>query len=133
MSFAIPEGVLQTTRNLMEQYRFDTEGSVAERTLVPDDSGGYTYTDTASITFPMGIATGLKGQQQLEQRLLDRIGNKPYFIIVTAIDVDIQLEDVIVETGTNRRFRVLAIENKGITLQMVQRVNCIEEFTNNDD
>lgn len=129
----VPTDVLNAVRTKTEEYRLNTQGFIKTQTRVKDASGGYTYTSGASTTFDMGIATGLKGQQQLEQRLSDRIGNKPFFVIIAPIDIDIQLEHVIEEVGTGRLFRVLAIENKGITLELLQRISVIEVFENVDD
>lgn len=111
---------------LTESYRLDKTGSVRSITRVDDASGGYTETLGATTTFPMGLATGIKGQQALQQRLVDRIGNKPYFIIVCPVEVDIQLEQVITEVETGRTFNVLGIENEGISLQLLQRLAVIE-------
>ncbi len=129
----VPTDVLNAVRTKTQEYRLNTTGFVKTKTRVKDASGGYTYTDGASTNFNMGIATGIKGQQQLEQRLSDRIGNKPYFVILVPLEVDIQLEHIIQETPTGRMFRVLAIENKGITLELLQRVIVIEVFENVDD
>lgn len=129
----VPTDVLNAVRTKTKEYRLNTTGFVKTKTRVKDASGGYTYTDGASTNFNMGIAAGIKGQQQLEQRLADRIGNKPYFVILAPLEVDIQLEHIIQETPTGRMFRVLAIENKGITLELLQRVIVIEVFENVDD
>ena len=126
MSFPVPDNLVAFARSKMEEYRLDRLGSVGTVTSSEDDSGGYTESTADEITFMMGLATGLKGQQQLEQRLLDRIGNKPYFIILAPIEVDIQLNQIITEVVSGRKFNVLAIENKGITLQLLQRIACVE-------
>jgi hypothetical protein len=128
MSWPVPDSVVNFLREKTEEYRLDKTGSInTVITQVEDDSGGYTSVASNPIQFPMGLATGIKGQQQLEQRLQDRIGNKPYFVILAPIEIDIQLESIITEVSTNRQFHVLAIENRGITLQLLQRVIVIEE------
>lgn len=126
MSFLIPDSIINANRHMVEKYRLDTQGVVSAITEVPDGSGGYTTTLGTQYTFNMGIATGAKGQSQLEQRLLDRIGNRPYFVLLIPLEVDIQLEYEVTEVGTNRKFHVLAIENDGITLQLLQRVVAVE-------
>lgn len=124
---SIPAEVLSVSREFAT-FHFDRTGSILTLEKVEDDAGGWTETDTLGATFNFGILPGMGGQQSLQQQLLERIGNREYFILRTAVDVVITEDDVIKQlTPSVIYWRVLGIPNKDITYQITQKVVVIRD------
>jgi hypothetical protein len=126
MPNAVPDAILDGSR-AMAARRFDKTGQIIPTILTPDSSGGHVASDGLPINFAFGLAQGNLNSAALEQRLLDRIANRPYFVVVCEHGLTIHEDDEIqMLTPEIRRFSVLGIVNAGVTYETVRRVVVVE-------
>lgn len=124
---AIPPLILQKSRAFIHA-RFDRVGEVVVYGQTPDDSGGYTEAVVSSVPVLFQLSPGNASNEQLQQRLLDRIGNNQFYFLITEHDFPIGDDAEIHQTSPDDRwFRVLGNVNQGTSYQAVQRLVVVEK------
>lgn len=124
---AIPPAILAKSRAFIHA-RFDRVGVVVTYGQTEDDSGGYTEGVTGETPILFQLSPGNANNEQLQQRLLDRIGNNQFYFLITENDFPVGDNDEIHQTSPDDRwFRVLGNVNQGTSYQAVQRLVVVEK------
>lgn len=119
----IPADVLSANRAELAVRVLDRDALVSREIRTKDDSGGQTVTYGPQRATRMGRAQGIGGQQELQQKILDKIGNRTFFVLTFPATFAIDEDDIVEQiTPAYEKFRVVAIQNRDVTYEMIRRV-----------